>query len=108
MYISDPFLILYTQVVYYNDFLPNELRPQTVTVELNLVYKERGSFRETRCDVALIGDWPTDKGNTVILVSGTQGGSHLHDEAIFHEAIHIQGKKFACGVLLSLDIERPK
>lgn len=86
-----------------------ELRPQTVTVELNLVRKERGNFRETLCDVALVGDRATDnKGNPVILVSGMHNKSHLHDKTIFHEAIHIQGKKFACGVLLSLDLESPK
>ena len=86
----------------------NELRPQTVTMELNFLCKQRRSFWETRCDVALIGDRATDKDIPVILDSGTQSESHLHDKTIFHESIHIQGKKFSSGVLLSLDPERPK
>ena len=86
----------------------NELRPQSVTMELNFLRKQRGSLRETRCDIALIGDWATDKGISVILDSGTHRESHLHDKTIFHESIHIQGKKFSSGVFLSLDPERPK
>ena len=46
-------------------------------------------------DIALIGERTADMGNLDILVSGTQIESHLHDKTFFHEAVHIQGKKYA-------------
>jgi hypothetical protein len=47
----------------------------------------------------------TAKGNPVILAR-PPSESHRYDKAISHEAIHVQGKKFASGAL-SLD-QNPK
>ena len=59
--------------------------------------------------VALIGGRMVDMVNLDILVSGTQNESHSHNKTIFHKAVHIkvhiQGRKFAVGVLPSLDLE---
>ena len=59
------------------------------------------------CDIVLIDDRMADMGNPGTLVSRTHSESHLYDKTTFHVAVHIQGKKYAGGVLPSLDLENP-